>query len=213
MKRVIFLLVIAIGALTNVYAQIEVSKVQAFVTQSPDEYKVLVDRFVKADTTLTLDELSMIYYGAPFCKDFTFGKYDAQLDELYNNASSVEQYDVVGLVAQRALNENPTSFDLLVKAIVGVKNGSDKTAQEQLDNLRTRYTMIFKAISASGSGVTPEAPCYVTSQNDKLKYLSHAYGVVEVLEECEISNCVAVKVNYLSGEEMKEAIIYVKMVK
>ena len=71
MKRVIFLLVIAIGALTNVYAQIETSKVQAFVTQSPDEYKVLVDRFVNADTTLTLDELSMIYYGAPFCKDFT----------------------------------------------------------------------------------------------------------------------------------------------
>ena len=72
--------------------------------------------------------------------------------------------------------------------------------------------MIFNAILGSGAGVTSDAPCYVTSRNDMLKYLSHAFGVVEVLEECQISGCKAVKVNYLSGEDMKEAIIYVKII-
>ena len=211
MKRVIIFLFVACATLVS-GAKIDLSKIKSFVAQSPIEYKGLVDRFVQADTTLTIEELSTVYYGTPFYVGFTMGKYDAQLEDLYINASTVEQYDVVSLVAQRALNESPASFDLIVKAIVGANNGSDENAKEQLENLRTRYAMIFAVINASGSGILPEGPFYVISQSDKLRYLAHGYGAIEVLDESGIKDCKAVKINRIAGDDVKDAIIYVKII-
>lgn len=214
MKRnIVTYVLIALFAFISNAQSVDTVAIKSFVSQSPDEYKNLVDRFVQADTTLTIEELTKVYYGAPFYKDFTFGKYDAQLAELYDNAESAEEFDVVYLVAQKALNENPTSFDLIVKAIRGANNGTDQSAQVQLDNLRTRYAMIYMAISASGSGVFPEEPFYVTSQGDKLRCLGHCYGMIEVLGESPIMDCQAVKVNRIDGDDIKEAILYVKIVK
>ena len=176
MKRnIVTYILIALFAFVSNAQGIDTVAIKSFVTQSPEEYKNLADRFVQADSTLTVDELTKVYYGAPFYKDFTFGKYDTQLAELYDNAESAAEFDVVYLVAQKALNENPTSFDLTVKAISGACNGTDQSAQAQLENLRTRYANIYTVISFSGNGVQPEDPIYVTSQSDMLKYLAHCY--------------------------------------
>lgn len=213
MKKRIITILLALGAFVSNAQSVDTTAIKTFVTQSPEEYKSLVNRFVQADTTLTLEELTKVYYGAPFYKDFTFGKYDAQLRELYDKAESAEEFDVVYLVAQKALNENPTSFDLTVKAISGACNGTDQAAQAQLDNLRTRYAFIYTVINASGSGVLPENPFYVTSTSDNVRYLAHAYGAIEVLEESAIMGCKAVKVNRIDGDNFSEAIIYMKIIK
>lgn len=211
MKRVITFLVVVCATFASM-AQIDLAKIKKFVAQSPDEYKALVSRFEQADTTLTLDELSKVYYGAPFYKDFKFGVYDGQLEELYGKAEAPAEYDVVFLVAQMALKDNPTSFDVIVKAIRGACNGSSEATQIYLDNLRTRYAMIFAVINASGSGLLPEEPFYVTSQSDKLRYLAHGYGAIEVLDESGIKDCKAVKINRIAGDDVKDAIIYVKII-
>lgn len=213
MKRnIVTYILIALFAFVSNAQGIDAATIKSFVTQSPEEYKNLADRFVQADSTLTVDELTKVYYGAPFYKDFTFGKYDTQLAELYDNAESAAEFDVVYLVAQKALNENPTSFDLTVKAIGGACNGTDQSAQAQLENLRTRYANIYTVISFSGNGIQPEDPIYVTSQSDMLKYLAHCYGAVEILGESAIMDCKAIKVNRIDGDNMKEAIIYVKII-
>lgn len=212
-KVITYILATIFALVANAQQCVDTDAIKSFVTQSPVEYKALVDRFIQADTTLSLEELSIVYYGAPFCKDFEIGKYDANLEELYNSAQSEEEYDVVYIVAEKAMKGNPVSFDLIVKSIVAAKNSTDDRAKSQIDNLRTRYAMIYNVIASSGDGVTPNSPCYVISQSDKLKYLAHAFGVIEILEECEIQGCEAAKVNYLSDENVKEAIVYVKIIK
>lgn len=169
---------------------IDVDAIKQVATHSPDEYRSLLNRFVLGDTTMTLKELAVVYYGAHYYGDFSIGKYEKETDNAYRDGD----YNMAYLFADAALKENPASLDLLIKAIVSATNINDVQANKKLESLRNRYHMISWLLVSSGTGVSPDKPYLLASQQDKLRFLFNVLEVIEVEGETSMGECAALKV-------------------
>lgn len=169
---------------------IDVDSIKQVAMHSPDEYRLLLNRFVLGDTTMTLNELAVVYYGAPHFRDFVIGKYEKETDNAYRDGD----YNMAYLFADAALKENPASLDLLIKAIVSATNINDVQANKKLESLRNRFYMISWLLVSSGTGVSPDKPYLIALEQDKLRFLYNVLEVIEVEGETSVGECDAFKV-------------------
>lgn len=186
---------------------INVDSIKTSVQSSPDDYRRLLNRFVVADTSLTIDELAVVYYGAPFFSDIKTGRYEEKIDEAY----SKRDFNLMYLLSDNALRENPVSLNLLAMTTISANNSEDASAMENVGNMQLRMAMLVNLIMVSGDGLSVESPLLVTSEDDRLVYLMYDSNIEEIEGQSVISDCVAVKVRYRDAGQ--PVIIYFKEIK
>ncbi len=132
-------------------------------------YPKLMERFGKADTTLTDDELDCIYYGNIFSEKYTpyggLSKDDDKFYKFYNKG----KYKKAIPYGKKGLKENPVDLKMLFKMTVCYDQlGDKKTAQEYAD----RYFPLLHVITRSGDGKTIETAYVVTCVADEYEILA-----------------------------------------
>ena len=207
-KSIILSLILMILSAATTFAakriDINIEAIKSSVQSSPDDYRKLLNRFIVADSTLSLEDLATIYYGAPFFTDIIGGRYDAKIDEAY----SKRDFNLMYLLSDNALRENPASLNLLAMTFISANNCDEVQAKEKLENLQLRMGMLNNLIAASGDGISVESPILVTSENDRLVFLMLDSTIEEIIDQSPISDCVAIKVKYTNNPQ--PALLYFK---
>ena len=158
-------------------------------------YPKLMERFLAADSTMTLEERKHLYYGYTFQDDYSpYGSSDYQdsLRTLFNSGELSED-DILKTVAfsDSVLAQNP--FDL--RAINFKLNAFNRLKlQKEFNQSVIRMTMILDAIMYSGDGMTKETAFYVITVN-------HEYDVLSILELNSVGQSLIEHYDYLQLAE------------
>ena len=158
-------------------------------------YPNLMERFLAADSTLSLEERKHLYYGYTFQDDYSpyaSSDYQDSLRTLFNSGELSED-DIRKTVAfsDSVLAQNP--FDL--RAINFKLNAFNRLKlQKEFDQSVIRMTMILDAIMYSGDGMTKETAFYVIT-------VSHEYDVLSILELNSVGQSLIEHYDYLELAE------------
>lgn len=128
-------------------------------------YPKLKKRFLKADTTLDIQDLRCLYYGYPFQPDFSPYRAIDELDEVRNmlQADTMTHADWIKVVelAEKGLTRKPSDIIMCWYKIMGCYYAyGDEDALT--DKARLQLNMLMAAISSSGDA-SAQYPIYLTS--------------------------------------------------
>jgi hypothetical protein len=129
-------------------------------------YPKLLKRFNEFDTTLTLEENSLIYYGFSFQENYLKNKpNEDKLKILSNN----NEYEKLVLECQNILEKNPVSLEANNEMGFALfKLGKPETEWKKYQK---RYRDLRKVIVLSGNGLSCEAAF-------KVIYVSDEYNII-----------------------------------
>ena len=161
------------------FLDINYSKIEKFVKSEDNQFKQLMDRFEKGDTTLTTDELAIIYYGSFYSTDYTYTDASRTLRD------KMKEKDFEGAFAlcKEELKKSPASLDLLYKAATCAKQTGDSD-----DVYSERIVQILEVIFASGDGRSEKTAFKVVAVSDEYFII---YGVLgaNLKEQALIGQC------------------------
>lgn len=128
-------------------------------------YPKLKARFLKADTTLDIQDLRCLYYGYPFQKDFSPYRATDELDEVKKmlHADTMTHADWIKVVelAEKGLTRKPSDLIMCWYKILGCYYAyGDEDVRT--NKARLQMDMLIAAISSSGNA-SAEYPIYLTS--------------------------------------------------
>lgn len=173
--------VIGLFAITNSFAQFnppDYKKIEKAIKKKNSDfyYPNLMERFIKADSTLTAEQRKHLYYGFTFQPEYSpYGSSD-YLDSLrvmWSKEKLTENdWKHVAAIGDSILADNP--FDL--RAINAKLNAFEKLEnKEDFDKSVTRMTIILDALLGSGDGRSKKTAIYVIS-------VSHEYDILGLFE-------------------------------
>lgn len=190
MKKLLFIALV-MGAILQMKA-IDYRQIEVDVTMDPARYKALLDRFIAADTTLTSDEVSTVYYGFAFTPSYeprdTFPEIHAAYDR--------KDYEEVARLIGPALELNPVSLDLSIMALAVYERGIGPTPGAKALNMAIRADLIAGAILESGRGTFAQSPFYVISDIDRRRILNNVIGIGPVIGTDRVGDVEAIKFNF-----------------
>lgn len=131
-------------------------------------YPTLIDRFVRADTTLTLEEYEYIYYGNVFSenyKPYETSENEEKFLEFYNQ----KKYNDAIPFGEKVLKENPINLKISFKMCVCQNSLGDKTKAKFYAN---RYFPLLNCIYNSGDGTSIETAYVVLKVPDEYEILA-----------------------------------------
>lgn len=169
---------------------IDLNLIKVGITANPGRYNDLVNRFVSGDTTLTLNDMANVYYGYAFTSDYDPTDHYAELTKAYDDGN----YETTWQLASKALNYNPVSLDLTIKALVAANNIDNAEARKMIPVLQNRYGMISEIILESGEGISPESPFIVICGDDITRIIRNVIGAESLLGSATIKDIDAIKV-------------------
>lgn len=140
------------------------------------EFQKLVDRFAACDTTLTREEISKIYYGSAYKKDYNrVSSTSNGVQELVENGKIQEAVDAL----QARLKDYPASLFLMVS----IFNLSEDPAV--LEPIAWKAQNLLAIIDNSGRG-TLESPMQVICVNDEYQLLRQVVEMQEFISQAVI---------------------------
>lgn len=136
------------------------------------EYSALLERFKRADTSLTEKELSDIYYAGAFLHMYDgVSSLTKKGEDLYAEG----KYSEALTEFKTVLEEYPVS----IRALYGCYLASVSLGKED-EGLLFRLRSLLNAISSSGDGISPETPFHVICVDDEYFFLREAFGMEEL---------------------------------
>lgn len=179
-KNLSILLIISLTLIVNVLGQqfvtdpdMKLIRKNTTSKKKSTFYPVLLDRFKKNDTTITLDEYKHLYYGAVYQSNF------------YKGANS-RRNEILRLIEQDKLNQaliycdsimtiQPISCQSIkLKIDILKKMGEDK---DQIAIYEKKYQMFMSVIGNSGNGLTKNTAFVVIYVADEYEYLRSIVGM------------------------------------
>jgi hypothetical protein len=154
-------------------------------------YKTLLIRYNNYDTTLTLNDYRLLYYGFVF--DSAYNGYTAvDKNKIYDLADSGKFAQAL-LVCDSIISLYPVFLSAnFVKAVVlttwNEKKPDDQLVNTYLDNTSMRYRNLVDAILSSGDGkfcTSAFKTIFVSDEYDILRY----FGIVENIQSLTPDNC------------------------
>ena len=143
---------------------------------SPLFYETLMNRFLSADTTMSIKEKRHLYYGYSFqdtYKPYGKSKFVDSLNILLEGNSRLDSADYVNIMlyTDSILNEFPFNLSALNSQLYVY----DKRQEYESFNAKFSQVMIIlDAILSSGNGITKEESFYVL-------FVSHEYPLLEFI--------------------------------
>lgn len=207
MTRRIILSLTLLLALFSATAQekplnVDLNLIKVKMTTNPDEYRALSNRFVVGDSTLTLDEMAVVYYGYAFTTDYDPTYVYQDIDNAYSNANYAETWQL----CEEALKYNPVSLDLTIKALVAANNCDIQRAHAMIPSLQIRYELVSNLILNSGKGTDVDSPFIVICSQDINRILRNVICVESIIGQTGIKQCEAYKVKLSVNE--RQHILY-----
>jgi len=137
-----------------------------------ENYKILFDRYVSNDTTLTLKEYSIIYYGQVFLDNYEpYRRHDSvkTLNMYLRNKKDLIDFQKVLGYTKLILKDFPFNIEqIFITSIAYSKLGL-------LDSAKIwsfKYDYLIKTILSSGNGKTHNTAFYVTKITDEYSILN-----------------------------------------
>jgi len=186
----------------NERIDVDINLIKVNVTMHPNHYRELMDRYMKADTTLRVDEIATVYYGyaatVDYDPDLTFPEIDAAIaDKDYAKA-----YDL----SIKAADQAPVSLPVLINVIKLMPQIDLKNNLSSYLNIRQRLEMLIGTILASGTGIRRELPFKVISEGDMMVIIKDILNVVEIIDRSKIGQLDAMKITFPTSS--REHILY-----
>ena len=142
------------------------------------EFQQLVDRFAACDTTLTREEISTVYYGSAYKKDYNLvSSTSSGVQELVEEGKIQEAVEAL----QARLRDYPVSLFL----IVSIFNLSEDPAV--LEPVVWKAQNLLAVIDNSGLG-TLESPMHVICVNDEYQTLRQVCDMQEFVSQAVIQD-------------------------
>lgn len=167
-----FFIVILLGALS-----VSAVDYQSLRATDPAVVASLSERFVSGDTTLTVDEVSTVYYSTVFAPGYSPARDYSEINRLRADRRYAEMLPL----CEEALKSDPVSLTLLFRTFAAAFNYPDGRKTELLENSRTRVNQICDAIFASGKGVIEDSPFEVVANADIEQFLTNYLQVESIL--------------------------------
>jgi hypothetical protein len=186
---------------------INVSAIKADVIAHTDNFTALLNRFSVGDSTLTNDEMAVVYYGYKPEESASTEAVTTALDEAFNKGD----YSTAYVLADAALKSNAVSLDLIVKALVSASYSSDAKAKTMIPSLQMRYSLVSEVILSSGSGVNSQSPFIVNSKSDEYRILRNVLKIEKLIGYSTIAGIEAAK--FTMPDSTDENILYFKVLK
>jgi hypothetical protein len=138
-------------------------------------YSKLLEKFNASDTTLTLQEKRLLYYGFTFQKQYSpyeKSKFNDSLKVVFSKNNFTESdFKSVVKYSDSVLVDFPFNLDVLNYKLFAFKNLQNKN---EFVNTLNQMKMIIDAILSSGDGLTDKNAIYVIN-------VSHEYFILNVL--------------------------------
>jgi len=136
-----------------------------------DQYNDLLNRYKANDTTLTLNDYRVIYYGQIYKDDYKpYKRHDSikALDNYLNKSSDVIDFHKVLQYTHQILSEYPFNIEqIFITAVV-----YDKSGENELSHLWFyKYDKLIRTILSSGDGKTETTAFIVTKVTDEYSIL------------------------------------------
>ena len=156
---------------------IDFDKIKAEINnqESDSFYPKLLKRFNDCDSTLTLQDYSLIYYGFSFQDNYL--KNTPKEDKL-NELLKSNDYEKVVLECQKILDSNPVS--LLANNKMGYALFKLKKPESEWSKYQKRYRAIRKVIVYSGNGLTSETAFKVIYVSDEYDILYDYFEIPKI---------------------------------
>lgn len=182
---------------------IDLNAIEVDVQMNPGNYRALLERFEKADTTLTPAELATVYFGYSFTPDYDPRETFTDIE----NAYEAGDYETAEKLSHEALKLNPVSLDLNVIALAAAEHLRDKGFHgPQILKFGIRSDLIATAILESGRGTMAASPFHVISSADMSRILRNVLGVERIVDRTKVGNVDAIKVIFPGSD--RQHIIY-----
>lgn len=181
---------------------VDLNEIKVNVTMHPEHYRELMDRYLKADTTLRLDEMATVYYGYASTMDYAPDLTFPEIDE----AIAAEDYTKAYDLSVKAADEAPVSLPVLINVIKLMPQIDLKGKLDPYLNIRQRVEMLIGTILASGTGIRRELPFKVISEGDMMVILKDILSIDKIVGRSKIGNIDAIKVTFPTSS--REHILY-----
>lgn len=176
---VLFLIIYSaeISAQQSAFIKPDYDKIEKAIKEQGSSlfYPKLMNRYLRGDSTMTIEEKQHLYYGFSFQKDYSpYGApkfFDSLKVILEKKPHSEDDYRKILMYGDSILNKNP--FDMRVLNYQGY--AYEKLKQDALlEKYVTRMRILIDAIMSTGDGTSMEKAMYVI-------YISHEYDMLEIL--------------------------------
>lgn len=138
-------------------------------------YATLLDRFIKADSTLTSMDNHYLYYGYSFHKKYNPYQPSEKTDELNSILSNEDvskiDFEKALKISEEMIIENPFNLRAYNTMLYILENKKDKN---YFNRIMFRMNCIIDAIMNSGDGKSVDNPIYVIE-------VSHEYDIINII--------------------------------
>lgn len=157
--------------------KIDYSEIKAKVEdkKSNSYYPKLLKRFNDFDSTLTIEDYALVYYGFSFQDDYLKNQPD---EGALNKLQKEENYEGLILEAKKILSVNPVSLsaiDCLIDALQ--ETGRPETEWKKYQD---RFRAIRRVIASSGNGMSCESAYKVIYVSDEYNMIYTYFDVEKV---------------------------------
>lgn len=197
MKAKLIAIVALVAALTagsqqasaQKYTRVIYDSIQSVVNNRPELFSALTARFADADTTLTSDELAIVYYGHAFTPQYDPAAQYPELMEAFNAGD----LNLAITLADDELRRNPVALPVLFKLYGCCVTSDVPRHQARSLDVRNKIVMLCDLIFSTGTGVTPYTPWLVISEADMNEMLLKYLYINELIDTSDIGDGKAVK--------------------
>ncbi len=189
MTKKLITVVLLLVAIPMLIRAVDYRAIEVDVTMHPANYRVLLDRFIAADTTLTAKEMETVYYGYTFTPSYEPRDSFPEIHAAYER----EDFEEVVRLVEPALESNPMSLDLSIMAWAVYERGIGPTPGAKALKMAIRSDLIANTILQSGLGTSVASPFYVISASDRHRILNNVIGIGAVLGTDRVGDVEAVK--------------------
>lgn len=158
-----------LGQKSNDFLKVDYSEIKKFVTQNDADFKALMDRFVSADTTLTLDELKYVFYGVHYAPEYDYNDLSGDTRTLIKE----EKYEDALQKCREELKNSPSSMEILFYAWLCAKELDDLEAETVYN---TRLSMLLDLVFATGDGQSAQTALKIMEVSDEYLIIYAVFG-------------------------------------
>lgn len=147
-------------------------------------YPKLLQRYHEFDTTLTIEDYALIYYGFSFQNDYLKNQPDET--ELKSTLES-QNYEQVIIECQKILDQNPVS--LYANNELGYALYKLNRPEDEWRKYQKRYQTLRKLIVHSGNGLSIETAFKVIYVSDEYNILYDYFEITKIHEQALVGFC------------------------
>ena len=163
---------------------VDYSAIHSFIDKKPAEYQSLLDRFVAADTTLTLEEVSILYYGSRIKHiSASSAKGENATSKEANTSANIDhllkEKNFTGAY-EACIDKNLVSPMEAKTQLQGFKASLEISNLVETNNFRIRLRQLLNVILASGDGKSTDTAFKVVNVDDEYVIINLVFAAQSI---------------------------------